>query len=475
MSTPTFILDARYDSFYITGASLTLVATTFVMATYAAFPRLRKHPAPLLFWMSACDFAFALSFLVEYFVDASLCAVLSPVTQISVFASEMFFAMHAVDLYYAATHPFTMDSLNMRKYHVFVWSASLLTGVLLVAGDVFGSIAIGFCWIREGEWGWYLGLLVVPIALAYTGSIAVLVWVARRLRRGMPATFQTRRRVLYKLRTTVAICSLYMVILVILAVVGVLQRQQGELSYATNAATALVIGARGVANALVWVFTRDVLKMVRHGGHGQASTPGHDESVNFALRAELMQATSDGICAAVRRAADLYDTPAVRKAPAVEDPHNMYNRTRAWLTASFSLPAPMNRGTSALFEMGQKDYDMVEQHAHGVTDYRNEVTFHDYAPRIFHSLRRRFGVDDDSYVREMSGSRRERFSEGKSGAFLYFSSSGKYIVKTTSSSEAHDLLKLLPDYHRHMLTHRDSQLLRYLGLHAITLYGRKMH
>jgi 1-phosphatidylinositol-4-phosphate 5-kinase len=60
-----------------------------------------------------------------------------------------------------------------------------------------------------------------------------------------------------------------------------------------------------------------------------------------------------------------------------------------------------------------------------------------------------FGIDSSAYAAELSGARRERFSEGKSGAFLYFSESGRFIVKTTTRAEAHALVQLLPAYHRY--------------------------
>eukprot|EP00304_Pavlova_gyrans_P007884 CAMPEP_0206052278 /NCGR_PEP_ID=MMETSP1466-20131121/33407_1 /ASSEMBLY_ACC=CAM_ASM_001126 /TAXON_ID=44452 /ORGANISM="Pavlova gyrans, Strain CCMP608" /LENGTH=248 /DNA_ID=CAMNT_0053427429 /DNA_START=8 /DNA_END=751 /DNA_ORIENTATION=+ len=239
----TYISDLRYAPFYLTGAALTLFSTSFVIATYLSFPKLRKHPSPLLFWMSVCDFGFALLFLVEFSVERSLCLFLSPITQMFIFASELFFAMHGVDLVYGLTHPFTLDRANMRKYHVVVWVSSVATGIVIPVYGASGQVGIGLCWIREGLPALYVGLLV-PVGCAYVLSIAVLLWAARRLRRGMPATFKTRLRVLYKLRTTVAICSLYMLVLIAAVVAGLAQRARGSDTYASDAATALIVSAR---------------------------------------------------------------------------------------------------------------------------------------------------------------------------------------------------------------------------------------
>lgn len=63
--------------------------------------------------------------------------------------------------------------------------------------------------MRADALGWYVGLLLVPVGLAHAFSLCALLWAARRLRCGMPATFAARLRVLFHLRVTVAVCSAY--------------------------------------------------------------------------------------------------------------------------------------------------------------------------------------------------------------------------------------------------------------------------
>ena len=66
------------------------------------------------------------------------------------------------------------------------------------------------------------------------------------------------------------------------------------------------------------------------------------------------------------------------------------------------------------------------------------------------------------------------FSEGRSGAFLYFSSDYQYIVKTTIRSEFSKLLSILPDYAVYLedqiRSGNRSFITYFLGAHKIVMY-----
>jgi len=61
--------------------------------------------------------------------------------------------------------------------------------------------------------------------------------------------------------------------------------------------------------------------------------------------------------------------------------------------------------------------------------------FKDYLPYEFAQLRELSAIDHGDYATAFKSTTNEKFSEGRSGAFMYFSSDGKYIVKTMSSAE----------------------------------------
>jgi hypothetical protein len=101
-------------------------------------------------------------------------------------------------------------------------------------------------------------------------------------------------------------------------------------------------------------------------------------------------------------------------------------------------------------------------------------------------LRSLFGVSEEDYTLALGpeqilghllvgtlASLSEHFSEGKSGAFFYFSSDGLYLLKTIPKREASSLRTLLGSYLAQVQAHPDTLLPRYLGFHRITLPGHR--
>lgn len=101
--------------------------------------------------------------------------------------------------------------------------------------------------------------------------------------------------------------------------------------------------------------------------------------------------------------------------------------------------------------------------------------FTDFEPRRFLMLRLRNGIKSSDYMRALSRTRREKFSEGASGAFLYFSSCERFIVKTMTREEAEALLLMVADYDRYLESHPNSLLARFYGCHGITMYGETIY
>lgn len=67
-------------------------------------------------------------------------------------------------------------------------------------------------------------------------------------------------------------------------------------------------------------------------------------------------------------------------------------------------------------------------------------------------------------------------SPGKSGAVFLLSNDDQYFVKTIKRGEADLLVRMLPQYYRHMSSHPHTLLTKFYGLHSIKLKasGRKV-
>jgi hypothetical protein len=132
-------------------------------------------------------------------------------------------------------------------------------------------------------------------------------------------------------------------------------------------------------------------------------------------------------------------------------------------TSSTSTPHRIQSRSSRFFNRIRK---MARGH--------NSFVFTDYSPKRFAHMRSLSGITTESYLESFQQTTMPQFSEGKSGAFLYFSSDYKYIVKTTTAVEFEKLLQILPEYEAYFdkehKKHRSPLLTRYLGAHRIVMY-----
>lgn len=118
-----------------------------------------------------------------------------------------------------------------------------------------------------------------------------------------------------------------------------------------------------------------------------------------------------------------------------------------------------------------ENLERIKQH---ITSPRSSFVFTDYSPKRFVHIRALSGISIESYLQSFQSTTMPEFSEGKSGAFLYFSSDYKYIVKTTTAKEFEKLLQILPQYEKYLEKEHKKQrnplITRYLGAHRIVMY-----
>jgi hypothetical protein len=105
----------------------------------------------------------------------------------------------------------------------------------------------------------------------------------------------------------------------------------------------------------------------------------------------------------------------------------------------------------------------------------DSFTLIDFEPQLFARMRSLNGISSDDYINSLKRTRKERFSEGSSGAFLYFSGCDRFVVKTMTYAEYELLMKILRDYVRYMEQHPHSLIVRFFGCHALTMYGTTMY
>lgn len=106
--------------------------------------------------------------------------------------------------------------------------------------------------------------------------------------------------------------------------------------------------------------------------------------------------------------------------------------------------------------------------------------FYDFSPRVFHLIRKMYGITPDSYLKSIGpenligsllmgniSSLKEQCSTGKSGSFFYYTADSNFMLKTISSAEFHHLRHILKEYYDHLALYPHSLITRFYGLHKI--------
>lgn len=104
-----------------------------------------------------------------------------------------------------------------------------------------------------------------------------------------------------------------------------------------------------------------------------------------------------------------------------------------------------------------------------------DFRFNDFCAPYFRHVRTMCGVVEEDYAKAFESTCKESFSEGRSGAFMFFSADQRFIVKTTSKQDMAALYRIVPKYVEYLKTNPDSLIVRFLGAHSITMYGVKLY
>lgn len=83
-----------------------------------------------------------------------------------------------------------------------------------------------------------------------------------------------------------------------------------------------------------------------------------------------------------------------------------------------------------------------------------------------------FGVNEFDFLLSVCGNTNfiEFISNAKSGQFFFYSSDGKYMVKTMTNAESKFLRRILPHYFRHCSQNPNTLMTKYLGMYRVKMY-----
>ncbi|KAF7456517.1 Phosphatidylinositol-4-phosphate 5-kinase [Cryptosporidium felis] len=120
------------------------------------------------------------------------------------------------------------------------------------------------------------------------------------------------------------------------------------------------------------------------------------------------------------------------------------------------------------------------QNGRGDGSYGKPVQFIDYNPMVFRKIREICHISPESYIRSVGpeqllgnmvlgnlSSMNELCSEGKSGAFFYYTTDGRFLIKTVEKKTASFFRSILDKYYKHIESNPNSLITRIYGLHAL--------
>ena len=145
-----------------------------------------------------------------------------------------------------------------------------------------------------------------------------------------------------------------------------------------------------------------------------------------------------------------------------------------------------------LLEITEKEYNIrckyeIAPYRTNTSDNVKACTFYDYSPQIFASIRKTFGVKKEMYSKSLGPDNilgymfnanfkplAELISSGKSGSFFYYTSDGKFVLKTISRTEFKFLKSILRNYHEYLTNENPESIIsKVYGLHKIIFYRKK--
>lgn len=136
--------------------------------------------------------------------------------------------------------------------------------------------------------------------------------------------------------------------------------------------------------------------------------------------------------------------------------------------------------SASTFSAGLTQLRLAFQQAADLAHYvlnpiQQQFRFKDFHPLLFARIRAIIGISPKEYAISFEETCKAKFSDGRSGAFMFYSKDQKYIVKTTTKEEMADLQSILVAYMEYMENNPNSLLVRFLGAHCLTMYGAELY
>ena len=363
------------------------------------------------------------------------------------------------------------------------------------------------CWISVKNVYFFillsLLLYLLPLILLTFVSVFILCRALRLLRTKLPASSETRRKILRQNSVFVFVLAVEAVMTVALWVLQICfilltpmptskaccQSFTGNHHFALALLFAVFFhGTRGIVTLCVWICINSIrpkdlrplycchrcchCKTHRFPAHITTPLVQSESGVNQALRRDAMYCINVGILRVIdsdiqrqKEQQGCWDSGTRDDLGLViEDYLYQEERERGDATLEDSLRQPGQEQTVTL-TLNQLDRERT-------------FDFTEIEPVVFSRLRECYRTDLDKFresfrIQDLqdieSSGMLEKFTEGKSGSFFYFTHDFRFIIKTVTDSELGTMRQIAVPYFWHMKANPDTFLPRFFGLYRVRL------
>ena len=350
-----------------------------------------------------------------------------------------------------------------------------------------------YCWVSIKDWDKFTAyswsLLIAPQFASFMISIAVLIFAMVVLLKRIPTSDESRIRVLrqsawYVLALTFETMTIGGIWVTEFALVDGDSKPCfcNKRSFVLAIAFAVVHSLRGVFDCIIWfvVFSigpKDLnqilnrcLKCCCRERWNVASLEipllVQETPVDKSLRKFVIYCINRGMLDVINEAIGKEEEENRRIGDDVP------NQVVAAVMLEYADAEEEHKTEEDLFHRSNDSY-IRKVHLKNVS-----FSFVSMQPDVFRLLWKSFKVNFQTFrhsfmLEDMSGIDNsgilEKFTEGKSGSFFYFTQDRRYIIKTVSAGEEKFLRKFVRQYYRHMKDNPESLIVRFYGLYQVQL------
>eukprot|EP01084_Bolivina_argentea_P038290 70804_1 len=505
----------EFNSIFLVSAVLiSCICILYVLLDFSINQKSREIPTRLMVARAIFNFVAVLVVLIVINLqpaslqqhNSATCQAQGAIFLFSLYMATAYYALICWELVVTLKDPFRAPSSGSPLFHV---------SVVLICFIVVFSIAISkqfefrpefeICFMKEGNVGlnalnWLV--IYIPLFIICIGGFIATLWIYKRLRTGINRDTYEVRLVALKQQTYITALFTFNYIFQGICWMLLFTKSSKNIDHTGPYLLSSFCLIACIFDAITWI-VRKYIKAIPIISSSisnfimpqnqiyNAQNNGKIKTISAALRKEVITCIIDGISKSDRKSSELLQ---------INNPNSnsRYNQTISISGTGNNyreilIPQKGDNenllGLSKYYPMKLDDkcktYVIEEYPIDPIHTNTIQAIFCNYAPKIFSYLRSVYGVTDESYynsilpindVSKLSLELCANFSEGRSGAFIFFTKDKRFLIKTLVKTEAQLLLDTLKRYTAYMTNNKQkTYLLQYYGLHSIRLYGHSIY